>query len=267
MARTKSTAKTAAPKIEKQEPEIEKVSFKLPAQKIQRFRIWIVGNTPLIVHAWSEKARREMLAKEMKQTSEGKEARDPEADFVNSLYEMGDGRYGFPAMAVKKALLSSAHKDKGAPRTVVRGALWINADLVSTRPALAGAICDMPMLRIYGGEPKMREDMVRVGAGLRKVATFAYRGQFWPWAMRVIGRLNTSDCPLAWLPFLVRHSGMATGIGDWRAEKDGMFGAYHFATQEEEIAWEAFAAGRGAMPQPKTEFDGDEDADFQEAAE
>src|SRR5580765_7960251 len=79
------------------------------------FRIWLVGVTPLIVHAWSEKAKREMLQKQVKATKGGKQARDPREDFVSSLYEMGaEGKkklYGFPVTGLKNAILSSAHKD------------------------------------------------------------------------------------------------------------------------------------------------------------
>ena len=46
------------------------------------FSFWVVGDTPLITHAWSEKARREMLGKQLKSVKgTGKEARDPEQDF------------------------------------------------------------------------------------------------------------------------------------------------------------------------------------------
>ena len=90
------------------------------------FSFWIVGDTPLITHAWSEKARREMLTKQLKAIKgAGKEARNPEQDFQSSLYDMGDGKYGFPAMGVMNCLLSAAHKDKGIPRTAVMAALWI----------------------------------------------------------------------------------------------------------------------------------------------
>jgi len=37
------------------------------------FDIWLVGDTPLITHAWSEKAKREMLQKQVKATKPGKE--------------------------------------------------------------------------------------------------------------------------------------------------------------------------------------------------
>lgn len=216
-----------------------------------RFTIWLIGDTPLITHAWSEKARREMLAKQVKATKAGKEARDPQADFVSSLYEMGKGAFGFPATGVKNCILSAAHKDKGLARTAVMAALWIDADMVRVRPALAGAICDMPLIRIYGGHPEMREDMVKVGTGLNRKASLAYRGQFTVWGMRVTGRVNSAVITPEALAFLIQESGMAAGLGEWRNERKGMFGAFHLASAEEEAAWDKYAAGKGPLPIPQ----------------
>lgn len=214
-----------------------------------RFSVWIVGETPLITHAWSEKARREMLSKQVKSIKGGgKEARDPEADFVSSLYSMDGDSYGFPAMGVKNCILSAAHKDRGIARTAVMGALWIDAEMTRTRPALAGAVCDMPLLRIYGSKPEMREDMVKIGAGLSKTANLAYRGQFTTWAMLITGKFNTSVLNAESLAFLFQESGISSGLGEWRNERKGVFGSFRLATAEEEEAWDAFAAGNGPLP-------------------
>ncbi len=214
------------------------------------FNIWLVGDTPLITHAWSEKARREMLGKQVKAVKGGKEARDPEADFVASLYDMGDDAYGFPAMGVKNCILSAAHKDKGLARSAVLGALWINAEMVRTRPALAGAVCDMPLLRIHGSKPEMREDMVKIGSGLNKVANLAYRGQFTTWAINVTGRFNQSIVTPEALAFLIQEAGTASGLGEWRNERRGLFGAFHLADEAEEKAWGAYRDGKGPIPAP-----------------
>lgn len=214
------------------------------------FTVWLIGSTPLITHSWSEKARREMLAKQTKATKAGKEVRDPEADFVSSLYEMGGGDYGFPAMGVKNAILSVAHKDKGIARSAVMGALWIDADMVRIRPALAGAICDMPLIRIYGTPPEMREDMVKIGSGLNKIANLSYRGQFTVWAMKVSGQFNTTTLTADALAFLIQEAGTACGLGEWRNERKGVFGAFHLADATEEKAWDAYAAGSGPLPVP-----------------
>jgi hypothetical protein len=216
----------------------------------QHFHVWLVGDTPLICHAWSEKAKRQMLEKQGRAMRGGKEARDPQQDFVDSLYDLGDGTYGFPAMAVKNAIVSVAHKDKGLARSVVQSALWIEHEMIRVRPALAGAICDMPLLRIYGSKPEMREDMVKIGSGLNRTANLAYRGQFSVWAMPLRGKVNLDIMDIPALAFLTDDAGTDAGIGEWRNDKRGVFGAFHRATAEEAIAWEKFAAGEGPLPLP-----------------
>jgi|SRR5262245_20647134 len=216
--------------------------------KLMHFHLWLVGETPLIVHAWSQKAKLAMLSDQVKATKSGREKRDPVADYEASLYEMGDGNYGFPAMGIKNAIVSAAHKDRGVPRSQVERALWVDADMVRVMPAMAGAICDMPLVRIYGSAPEMREDMVRIGAGLNKKANLAYRAQFTDWAIRISGRLNASILSTDALGFLITESGMSAGIGEWRNERKGFFGAYRIATAEEEDAWTAYADADGPEP-------------------
>jgi hypothetical protein len=216
------------------------------------FSVWLVGDTPLITHAWSEKAKREMLQKQVKAPKAGKEARDPQADFVSSLYEMGEGRYGFPVTGIKNCILSAAHKDKGIARSATMAALWLNAEMTRVRPALAGSICDMPLVRIYGSDPEMREDMVKVGSGLNKTASLAYRAQFTVWGIRFSGRYNASTLNAEQIAFLIMEAGMAYGLGEWRNERKGVFGSFHLADADEERAWDAYAAERGPLPMPES---------------
>ncbi len=216
--------------------------------RFQHFSMWLIGVTPLITHAWSEKAKKEMLSKQVKAVKAGREAKDPHADFISSLYELGDGAYGFPSTGVKNCILAAAHKDKGVPRSTVMSALWIDANIVRVRPGNAGAICDMPLLRIYGSKPEMREDMVKIGAGLNKTANLAYRGQFTTWALRVTGRFNMAVLSDEQLAFLVEEAGMSYGLGEWRNERKGVFGSFRMANAAEEIAWDKFAAGKGPLP-------------------
>ena len=217
--------------------------------ELVQFSFWLVGVMPLIVHAWSEKARKEMLSKQVKATKGGKDARDPHKEFEDALYTMGPGVYGFPVTGIKNSIVSAAHKDKGIARTVVQAALWLDAELVSTRPALAGAICDVPLIRLYGPPPVLREDMVRVGSGVQKTATLAFRPQFSRWAARLTGELNTSQMKVETLAFLVQEAGRAYGIGEMRNEKSSAaFGSYRMATAAEEAALERHAAGQGPFP-------------------
>jgi hypothetical protein len=218
----------------------------------KRFDVWLVGDTPLITHSWSEKARLDMLRKQVKAvTAAGRQARNPEEDFQNSLYEISDGVYGFPTTAVKLAMVSSAHVDKGISKTGVLANVWLDAHMYKVRPALADAVCDMPLTRIYGSRPEMREDMVRVGQGVQKTSTLAYRAQFSIWAAKVTGRFNPTQVPPEALAFLIDEAGRACGLGDWRNEKRGVFGSFHLANADEEDAWVKFARGEGPLPGPE----------------
>lgn len=245
-------------------PEVNLGALLSSVATYQPFRVWLVGETPLIVHAWSQKAKLEMLQKQVKATKAGKEARDPERDFVDSLYPMGidpktkKETYGFPVTGIKNATLSSAHKDKGIPRSVVQSALWFDADMVRVMPALNGSICDMPLVRLFGSDPEMREDMVRIGSGLNKTANLAYRGQFTTWAVRLTGKFNNTVLSSEALLFLIREAGLGIGIGEWRNERKGIFGSFRLADMAEQEAWEKYAAGKGPLPVRK---------EYQQAAE
>lgn len=233
------------------DPKAERISVGEMLSKKASFRyfeIWLVGDTPLIVHAWSEKARREMLSKQVKAAKIGKEARDPQQDFVDSLYEMGPDTFGFPVSGIKNSIWSSAHKDKGVAKTEVIAGLWLDGEMVRTRPALAGSVCDMPLVRIHGSKPEMREDMVRIGSGPSKTASLAYRGQFTAWAIKLTGRVTDNVLSAANLGFLINEAGRSVGLGEWRNEKKGMFGAFHLGNVVEQEAWEKFSSGRGPLP-------------------
>lgn len=264
MARKPRAAKTAAPKDEAENKtnlltgrEGDKVVKRISLASVMAekptftaFSVWLIGDTPLIVHAWSEKARREMLQKQVGAPKAGKEARNPEADFKSSLYRMGADRYGFPVTGLKNAVLSASHKDKGLARSTVQAALWLDAEMVRIGPALAGAVCDMPLVQVYGSEPEMREDMVKIGSGLQRVASLAYRAQFTQWAIRITGRFSNAAMNEAQLAFLLSEAGTSYGLGEWRNERRGMFGAFHVANSAEEASWERYALGKGPLPKP-----------------
>jgi hypothetical protein len=48
---------------------------------------------------------------------------------------------------------------------------------------------------------------------------------------------------------------LGSGLGEWRNERRGMFGAFHYANMEEEAVWEKFAAGKGPMPELKKQME------------
>jgi hypothetical protein len=188
----------------------ETTVIELPKMDIQRMAIRLVGDSPLICHAWSSKAKKEMLDKQMKRAKTAKEAKDPVRDYEESLYRMPDGNgYGFPAVAFKSAAVDACSHIDGITKVVARGAFHIVGDMVKLE-----------------GEPQMREDMVRIGMG---TADIRYRGEFPTWACEFVVRFNASVISAEQIVNLFNTAGFAIGVGEWRPQKEGSFGMFSVA--------------------------------------
>lgn len=202
------------------------IGVEIPEIKLQTMKITVVGDSPLIVHAWSEKAKKMILDKQMKKATNGKEAKDPWIDFCESLYwldgmpkqpteeDIEKGRFGFPSCGFKAAAVDAGYQQGIlAKKTTARGAFHIIGDMVEIK-----------------GTPTMREDMVRIGMG---TADIRYRGEFKEWSADLTIRYNPNVMSAEQIINLINMGGFANGIGEWRPSKDGSFGTFHVKTDNE----------------------------------
>ena len=138
----------------------------------ETIRVPIIGTSPLIVHRWAEKAKRAMLDAQQGK-KKVKEIRDPQADYEDSFYRIAtdDGdKYGFPVLAFKAATIGAARfYDKSVTMTSLRQMLFFRGVYTKADP--------QQLVEIHG-EPRMREDVVRVGQG----TDLRYRGEFPEWS-------------------------------------------------------------------------------------
>lgn len=171
--------------------------------------ITIVGDSPLICHAWSTKAKAMMLAKQMKLAKGAKEAKSPEQDFQDSLYPHPDGGYGFPAVGFKSAAVDACSHVDGITKVEARGAFHVTVDLVKIE-----------------GKPTPREDMVRIAMG---TADIRYRGEFKTWKCKLPIRYNANVLSAEQIVNLFATAGFSIGVGEWRPERNGSFGMFHVA--------------------------------------
>ena len=208
--------------------------------ELAKVSLRIVGDSPLIMHAWSEKAKREMLEKQMKATvAKGRDAKNPVEDFIRSMYWLTpmptdfteDGfkaaidagaRFGFPVTAFKDAGISAAYRMGWIKNKMeMRGMFFINGEL--------SAQCDVPMVEIHSDAPVMREDMVRVGMG---TADIRYRGEFRNWYADLDITCNMSGgITVEQIINVINAGGFVCGVGEWRPEKDGQNGMFHVETR------------------------------------
>lgn len=208
----------------------ENVGIELPELRIGIMEVTLIGDSPLIVHAWSAKAKKEMLDKQMKKAKSAKEAKDPAADFEASMYRLADGGYGFPSVAFKNAAVTAGTSVAGLTKIQARQAFHILGEDADIAGAFDGSKSRVNLVRIDGGEPAMREDMVRVGMG---TADLRYRPEFANWRARILVRYNQGVLSEAQILNLLNVAGFAVGVGEWRPEKDGQYGMFHVATGPE----------------------------------
>lgn len=192
---------------------MEKVGIEIPKLNLATVQVLLIGDSPLIVHAWSPKAKEMMLAKQMKKAKQAKEAKDPEKDFLESLYPQIDGQHTFPAVGFKSAMVSACRFVENLKMTAARGAFHILGEYVK-----------------IDGTPTRREDMVRVGMG---TADIRYRGEFKQWRALVEISHNESAISAAQIINLLNVAGFGVGVGEWRPERNGSYGRFHVATEKE----------------------------------
>lgn len=205
---------------------------------VKKLEVRIVGDTPLIMHAWSEKAKREMLeAQQGKKKGKEKIRKNPVVDFINSMYWLegkpdvdydmdeeeceklfdkaldNGARFGFPVTAFKQAAISAAYRMGWSKDKVsLRGVFFIDSD-------------ENGYVEIKSDHPIMREDMVKVGMG---TADLRYRGEFRNWYADLTINYNTNgQYDINNIINIINAGGYVCGAGEWRPERDGQYGMYH----------------------------------------
>lgn len=219
--------------------ETAKVAAEIKNLNVQRIKVKVVGDTPLIMHKWSEKAKKEILDKQMGVTkTKARELKNPVRDFVTSMYwitpepKLSDdatpeewmdafneaiekgARFGFPATAFKQSANASAYRLGWFDNQMGLRSSWF---IEPSQGDLVEVFTDQP--------PVMREDMVKVGMG---TADIRYRGELRNWyAYLNIQVLANGPISVEQIVNNINAGGFCCGVGEWRTEKDGISGKYH----------------------------------------
>jgi hypothetical protein len=181
--------------------------IEIPEIKLRQMVVGIVGQTPLITNRFGERARKAIEDKQQKKATAGREARVPEEEFKDASHDLGGGKFGFPAVGLKKALVVAGGRFADEKMTHLRGLLNVMGDFVE----------------IVADAPKMRSDTVRLQGG---VTSIAYRPMFFPWMMDVPIVYNAGLISESQILNLFQIAGFAVGIGSWRPESNGVYGQF-----------------------------------------
>lgn len=179
----------------------------------------LVGTTPLVVHRFGEKAKRQMLDT-MQGRKTPKSPKNPQAEYEAAFYRLADGSPGFPAIAFKAATVGGARFYQTVTMKELKQFIFVRGEVGPDGRA---------MVRIEG-EPRMREDVVRVSRG---GTDLRYRPEFTRWRTELTVTYVTSALTRGSLLSLIDAGGMGVGVGEWRPERNGDFGTYRIDTERE----------------------------------
>jgi|TARA_Y100000310_G_scaffold100686_1_gene98536 hypothetical protein len=174
----------------------------------------LIGDSPILMHKWSDKAKKEMLDKQMGKNTKQRGKKNPEQDYKESMHKCSDGptKYGFPANGVKACACRGAKEVAGLDMTKARTSFHVLGELVP----------------IYGS-PEMHESMVRIA----QTTDIRYRGIFNEWATRFTVRFNADIITYDQIVNIFEYGGFGCGIGEWRPARNGTMGMFHVGTEEE----------------------------------
>lgn len=198
--------------------------------EIKEIEVTIRGKSPLIVHNFDEKTKRQMLETQQKKATSVKPIRNPQEEFMRSLHWLTDmpeefteeamqeainngAKFGFPADGLKASIVSGAYRNKLTKDQVsVRGAFNIMGEFIEIK-----------------GVPEMRNDKVRIAKG---ATDLRFRAEFKEWTSTFKLQYVENTYSLEQILNFINIGGFSVGIGDWRVEKGGPFGTYEVVGNE-----------------------------------
>ena len=221
MAKVKANGRSAKAERMTQMGLDSESAITIPGISIKRLSLTIVGDSPLVCHRWSKKAKQEMLDKQMKKAKQARTAKHPWMDYCQSMYwisampkeptqkDIDAATFGVPAIAFKSAAVDACSQIDGMKKVFARGAFHVDGQIVE-----------------IDGKPIMREDMVRVGMG---TADIRHRGEFTEWSCVLTISYNSNAISAEQIANLFNVAGFSIGVGEGRPQKDRDWGRFHVA--------------------------------------
>lgn len=195
--------------------ERKKQTVTIKELKIRSTTIKVIGTSPLIINAFSEKARRMIEDKQQGKAKNAKhDLRVPEDDYNNAKHKSPQGWEGFPAAGFKAAMIRGA-KMTGLVMKDAQTSFFINAD------------CQETQLVKINGKSRMRTDMVRIGG---TSADVRYRPEYPEWSVNLNIEFNEGVLSLDQIYQMLSAAGYGVGVGEMRPERTKFaFGRFKIA--------------------------------------
>jgi hypothetical protein len=238
MATVTKTSKTAA------NDPFAKTRIEIPEVNMDIFKCRLIGETPLVIHAMGEKKRKEMrdLMGPKTAASKVRPPKDQAGEYFDAMYilnnQMGkdgkrpnphhnDQEYSYEGIFVPLAFedATAVHgvRASGFRLGMVRAAKSCGAVMTDTR-------CNMRVRSPFGSFVPLsfesvvsREDPVKLQGNKTDLR---YRPEYTGWSVDIEIEHMSDIIGPEQLIQLLRISGRTVGVGEWRNERGGEFGAF-----------------------------------------
>jgi hypothetical protein len=195
-----------------------------------RFTAFIVGDSPLIYNAMSQKAKQGLLAPSKKTAAEKASTakHDPLAEYRGSFYKVPSGPtlLSIPAVSFKRAMASAALDLGGAAKAQLDRLVWAIGEQIPV-----------------WGVPQLRMDVVRL-KDIARTPDIRTRGCLRDWCTRVELAYVEPVVNATTVANLLAGAGLIRGVGDFRQEKGaGNYG--QFSLREPSGRWEEIVKSGG----------------------
>lgn len=201
--------------------------------------LWIKGTAPLVVHKFSDKAKRMIRDKQAAGTTANskkkREAKDFDEVFNGARHISFEGWDGIPAAAFRNACIRACTL-VGFKMTTARMSIFVEADGFDETEGT-------PLVRIVGGAPQQLESMVRLATG---VCDISVRPQWIEWGAKLRIRYDADQFTANDVANLVNRAGMQVGVCEGRpgsSNSNGMgWGTFEISTEKDVLALETKGA-------------------------
>ncbi len=187
---------------------MKKNEISIPEIKISVLEITLVGDSPILMNKFSERAKRMMLEKSTGAARGAREARNPEQEWKDAMYAEADGSLYAPATWFKGAFVNACSFVDGITKVQARGAVHVVGERVTLK--CGKATINASTVRLHGGTTMER-----------------FRPEIFPWEVTLQVRYNKDILTADQIANLFNNAGFQVGVGDWRPQKNGSFGMFH----------------------------------------
>jgi hypothetical protein len=188
-------------------PKVVQKEITIPEPQINKVAVTIKGTSPLIMHEWSEKSKREIRDKQQMKAKTKRGARDPKAEYESAKIKNSKGKLAIKAIWIKNAVVSSARFVENLPMTILRGALFVNSD-------------EDGLIELRYKKEEMVEDTVRL-SGIGRTADLRYRPYIYDWEADVEIEYDADVLTMEQVIHLLKKAGFSNGLGENRPERSG----------------------------------------------